>query len=107
MSDEVLYKSKTQQKREARVVEQQEFLAKKRMGEIQKRWEDSQVKAASAQSVLDYMVELFTNNKQELNEQQIQETEEQIKVRQKEIEEFLMTAKETYTQELKDFNATF
>lgn len=107
MSDEILYKSKTQQKRESRLIEQQEFLAKKRMGEIQKKWEDSQVKAASAQSVLDYMVELFTNNKQELNEQQIKETEEQIQARQKEIEEFLMTAKETYTQELKDFNATF
>ena len=105
MSDEVLYQSKTKQKREARLLEQQEFLAKKRMGEIQNKWEDAQVKAASAQSVLDYMVEIFTANKSELNETQVKETEEQIQVRQKEIEEFLMTAKDTYAQELKDFNA--
>lgn len=106
MSDEVLYQSKTKQKREARLLEQQEFLAKKRMGQIQKKWEEAQVKAASAQSVLDYMVEVFNANRKELTDEQVQETEEQIKIRQKEIEEFIMGAKDAYTQELKEFNSS-
>ena len=106
MDNEVLYKSKTQQKRDARILEQQEFLTKKKMAEIEKRWEDSQIKAASAQSVLNYMVELFNNNKGELNEQQIRETEEQIEARQREIQEFLMESKEIYTKEMAEFDVT-
>ena len=106
MEEDVLYLSKTKQKREARLLEQKEFLAKKRMGEIQTKWNDAQIKAASAQSVLDYMVEVFNQNKEELNDEQTKQTEEQIALRQKEIEEFLMTAKDEYEKELKDFNAT-
>ena len=106
MEDEVLYLSKTKQKREARLLEQKEFLAKKKMGEIQQKWNDAQIKAASAQSVLDYMIQVFTENKKELNEEQVSQTEEQIKIRQKEIEEFIMAEKTDYEQALKDFNAT-
>ena len=40
MEEDVFYVSKTKQKREARLEEQKDFLAKKRMGEIQKTWEE-------------------------------------------------------------------
>lgn len=108
MTDNVYYVSKTKQKREARLLEQELFLKEKRekqaMESLQKRWNEAQIKAASAQSVLDYMVEIFEKNKKELTEEQITQTKEQIKVRQKEIEEFIMIEKSIYTQSLKKFN---
>lgn len=81
--------SKTQDKRLQRRIEQAEFL-----------WERAQVKAASAQSVLDYMVEQFNRFKEELTSEQITSTEEQIALRQKEIEEFIMTEKAEYEKRL-------
>ena len=81
--------SKTQDKRLQRRIEQAEFL-----------WERAQVKAASAQSVLDYMVEQFNTHKAELTEEIIAQTEEQIKLRQKEIEEFIMGEKKEYEKRL-------
>lgn len=110
MENDVFYKSKTKLKRESRLLEQESFMKQKRereaMESLQKRWNDAQIKAASAQSVLNYMVQVFTENKAELTEEQVKETEEQINIRKKDIEEFLMTAKDTYTQALKDFNAS-
>ena len=79
--------SKTQDKRLQRRIEQAEFL-----------WERAQIKAASAQSVLDYMVEQFNKFKEELTPEQITETEEQIALRQKEIKEFLMGEKKIYEE---------
>lgn len=81
--------SKTQDKRLQRRIEQAEFL-----------WERAQVKAASAQSVLDYMVEVFTANKEELTPEQVKETEDQISLRQKEIENFIMGEKKEYEKRL-------
>ena len=79
--------SKTQDKKLQRRIEQAEFL-----------WERAQVKAASAQSVLDYMVEQINKYKEELTAEQIEETETQIALRQKEIKEFLMGEKKTYEE---------
>ena len=84
------------------MAEHEAFIAEKRLKVIEKKWEEAQVTAASAQSVLDYMVEIFNANKEELTEEQIKETEEQISIRQKEVEEFLMQAKDEYTQQLKE-----
>lgn len=81
--------SKTQDKRLKRRIEQADFL-----------WERAQVKAASAQSVLDYMVEQFNKFKEELTPEQIEATEDQIAMRQKEIKEFLMSEKESYEKRL-------
>lgn len=81
--------SKTQDKRLQRRIEQAEFL-----------WERAQVKAASAQSVLDYMVEQFNQYKEELTPEQVTQTEEQIALRQKEIEEFIMGEKTEYEKRL-------
>ena len=81
--------SKTQDKRLQRRIEQAEYL-----------WERAQIQAASAQSVLDYMVEQFTKHKEELQEEHVKQTEEQISLRQKEIEDFLMTEKAQYEKRL-------
>ena len=81
--------SKTQDKRLQRRIEQAEFL-----------WERAQIKAASAQSVLDYMVEQFNKYKEELTPEQIEETENQIALRQKELKEFLMGEKEQYEKRI-------
>ena len=81
--------SKTQDKRLQRRIEQAEFL-----------WERAQIKAASAQSVLDYMVEQFNKFKEELTPEQITETEEQIALRQKEIQEFIMSEKTEYEKRI-------
>lgn len=81
--------SKTQDKRLQRRIEQAEFL-----------WERAQIKAASAQSVLDYMVEQFNTHKAELTEEIVSQTEEQIKLRQNEIKEFLMAEKAEYERKL-------
>lgn len=81
--------SKTQDKKLQRRIEQAEFL-----------WERAQVKAASAQSVLDYMVEQINKYKEELTPEQVAETEDQITLRQKEIKEFIMAEKAEYEKRL-------
>ena len=81
--------SKTQDKRLKRRIEQAEFL-----------WERAQIKAATAQSVLDYMVDQFKQHKEELQPEHIEQTEEQISLRQQEIEAFLMEEKALYEKRL-------
>ena len=79
--------SKTQDKKLKRRIEHAEFM-----------WEKAQIKAASAQSVLDYMVEQFNKYKEELTPEQVEQTEDQIALRQKEIQEFLMKEKDLYVE---------
>ena len=81
--------SKTQDKRLQRRIEQAEFL-----------WERAQLKAATAQSVLDFMVKQYNEHKSELSEEIVAQTEEQIALRQKEIEDFLMKEKAEYEKRL-------
>ena len=81
--------SKTQDKRLQRRIESAEYL-----------WNQSQIKAASAQSVLDYMVKVFEENRGELTPEQVKQTEEQITLRQNEIKEFLLSEKAVYEKRL-------
>lgn len=81
--------SKTADKKLQRRIEHAEYM-----------WEQAQIKAASAQSVLDYMVEQFNKYKSELTPEQIEQTEDQIALRQKEVKEFLMGEKKTYEERL-------
>ena len=98
--DEVLYQSKNQMKRIERMAEKESFLKEKKETEILKRWEEAQVTAASAQSVLDYMVQHFEEHKAELSEDIIAQTEEQIVLRKKDIEDFIMSEKELYLESI-------
>lgn len=88
--------SKRQEKIIANKESQQEFLEKKKLKPFEDRWEESQIKAATMQSVLDYAVEQFTEHRNELEEEMITKTEEQIKERQDQIKDFIMSEKELY-----------
>lgn len=95
---EPLYKSNSELKRMERQAEQAAFLEKKRKQAILDRWEQAQVTAASAQSVLDYMVKEYEAHKEELEEDIVNKTEEQVALRKKDIEEFLIKEKDIYLE---------
>jgi len=88
--------SKRQDKIIANIESQQEFLEKKKLKPFEDRWQESQIKAATMQSVLDYAVEQFTEHRDDLEEEMITKTEEQIQERQDQIKEFIMSEKELY-----------
>ena len=96
--DEVLYQSNKQKKRLARALEKEAFLLEKKETRITREWEEAQVKAASIQSALDYAVHQYNEHKDELDEEVKKQVEEQIELRQKEIEEFIMTEKDKYLE---------
>ena len=88
--------SKRQDKIIANIESQQEFLEKKKLKPFEDRWQESQIKAATMQSVLNYAVEQFTEHRDDLEEEMITKTEEQIQERQNQIKEFIMSEKELY-----------
>jgi hypothetical protein len=88
--------SNRQDKIIANIESQQEFLEKKKLKPFEDRWQESQIKAATMQSVLNYAVEQFTKHRDDLEEEMITKTEEQIQERQDQIKEFIMSEKELY-----------
>lgn len=74
--------------------------ARRRIKKANEMWEQSQIKAASIQSALDYAVDQFNKHKAELSPEIIEQTEEMIALRQKEIREYLMKEKEQYLERL-------
>lgn len=100
MSEEVLYKSKRQQKIDLGKMEQQAFLLEKAQEAHKKRWENAQIQAAGFQSVLDYAVEQFNQHKDELEADMVTQTETMIQERQEEIKEFLMKEKDLYLESM-------
>jgi hypothetical protein len=82
--------SKSQQKKNDRILEQAEYL-----------WEQAQLKAALAKSQLDGAVEIYKNMKHEMDAEEQGKTNEQIGLRNKDIEEFLETARQQYLERLK------
>ena len=81
--------SKSEDKRFKRRVEHAEFL-----------WERAQMKAAAAQSVLEFMIAQYEQHKEELSEEVVTQTEEQIALRKKELEDYLMGEKAQYEERL-------
>ena len=63
--------SKRQEKIIANKESQQEFLEKKKLKPFEDRWEESQIKAATMQSVLNYAIEQFTEHRDELEKEMI------------------------------------
>jgi hypothetical protein len=88
--------SNKKKKIEERKTLQLETIIVKKQQEATERWTNVQIKAAGFQSVLDYAVEQYTQHKEDLEEDVITKTEEMIKERQAEIEQFLMTEKDIY-----------
>lgn len=81
--------SKTADKRLQRRIEHAEYM-----------WEQAQLKAATIQSALDYAIDQFNKHKTELSTEVIEQTEDMIAKRQKEIKEYLMGEKEQYIKRL-------
>lgn len=93
-----LYKSNRQKKIESRIAIREQLLADRKLAEINSRWESAQIQAATWQSVLDHATEIYNEHKEELEEEVITQTEEQIKERQQQITDFLMTEKDLYLE---------
>lgn len=81
--------SKTQDKKKQRIEEHAEFL-----------WKDAQLKAAMAKTELDLAVETFKDLNAEMTPEQIKQTEEQVQIQYKRIEDFLMSEKERYLERM-------
>lgn len=81
--------SKTQDKRKRVKQEHAEHL-----------WHQAQLKAALAKTELDLAVETFKDLNSELTEEQIKETDEQVQIQYRRIEDYLMTEKELYLERM-------
>lgn len=73
---------------------------KRRVEHAEYMWEQAQLKAATIQSALDYAIDQFNKHKQELAPEVIEQTEDMIALRQKEIKEYLMKEKDTYVERM-------
>jgi hypothetical protein len=104
--DEILYQSKSQKKRIENQLEAESFIKEKKIKELDARWEDAKLKAATMQSVLDYMAEQFYAHKDELPKDLEEQTREQLGLRASEIKEFIMGEKQYYIQALEEYNKT-
>lgn len=104
--NETHYQSKSQMKRLEKQLEADAFIKEKKINEVKKRWEEAQLKAATMQSVLGYMVEQFTEHRDELSEEIVAQTEEQIALRRTEIENFLMSEQKLCLEALEEYNGT-
>mgnify|MGYP007046701744 CR=1 FL=1 len=93
-------------KRIEKQLEADAFIKDKKVNEIEKRWEEAQLKAATMQSVLDYMAEQFYAHKDELSDEIVEQTREQMGLRASEIREFLMSEKEIARTALEEYNNT-
>jgi hypothetical protein len=82
------------------------FLKGKKRTAIEKRWEEAQLKAATMQSVLGYMVEQYEEHRDELSKEVVAQTEEQITLRRTEIEDFLMSEQKICLEALEEYNDT-
>jgi hypothetical protein len=104
--DQTHYQSKSQIKRLEKQLEADAFVKEKKITKIENRWEESQIKAATMQSVLDYVVEQYETHKSELSDEVVTQTEEQIHLRRSEIEDFLMSEKEAYRTAIEEYSDT-
>lgn len=81
--------SKTQDKKLKNKIEHAEFL-----------WNDAQMRAAMMQQTLQIAVGEFETHKEELEAEVIKTVEEQIELRKKDIETFLMGEKDKYLERM-------
>jgi len=95
-----MVESKSQTKRIAKQMEADAFILQTKEERAKARWEDAQIKAASAQSVLDYAIEHYEAHKDELDEEIIKQTEEHIVARTSQIKDFIMSEKEIFLESM-------
>ena len=92
--------SKAKEKIEQKQMEANAFILQTKEKRAKARWEDAQLKAATAQSVLDYAIEQYEAHKEELEKDIITQTEEQITARTTQIRDFLMSEKDIYLESM-------
>jgi len=92
--------SKAKEKIEQKQMEANAFILQTKEERAKARWEDAQLKAATAQSVLDYAIEQYEAHKEELEKDIITQTEEQITARTIQIRDFLMSEKDIYLESM-------
>jgi len=92
--------SKAKEKIEQKQMEANAFILQTKEERAKARWEDAQLKAATAQSVLDYAIEQYEAHKEELEKDIITQTEEHITARTTQIREFLMSEKDIYLESM-------
>jgi len=68
-------------------------------------WEQAQMRAALAKTQFDIAVEVFRDMNGEMTEEQIKATENQIAIKEKEIEDFLITERDKYVHRIAELNA--
>ena len=81
--------SKTQDKKRQTKIDHAEFL-----------WNDAQMRAALLQQTLDIAIGEFETHKDELETDIVAKIEEQISIRKKDIETFLMGEKDKYLERI-------
>ena len=86
--------SRTKEKQQERLREHAEYV-----------WEQAQMRAALAKTQFDIAVEVFRDMNSEMTEEQIKATEEQIAIKEKEIEDYLMSERDKYVQRIAELNA--
>lgn len=86
--------SRTKEKQQERLREHAEYV-----------WEQAQMRAALAKTQFDIAVEVFRDMNGEMTEEQIKATEEQIAIKEKEIEDYLMSERDKYVQRIAELNA--
>jgi nitrogen regulatory protein PII len=104
--DQTHYQSKSQIKRAEKQLEADAFIKEKKINEIKKRWEEAQLRAATMQSVLGYVVEQYEEHRDELSAEVVSQTEEQITLRRTEIEDFLMFEQKVCLEALEEYSDT-
>ena len=81
--------SKTQDKKTKTKIEHAEFL-----------WEQAQMSAALLQQTLDIATHEFEEHMDELDEEVVAQVKQQIELRQKDIEKYLMGEKDRYLERI-------
>lgn len=86
--------SRTKAKQQERLREHAEFL-----------WKQAQMRAALAKTEFDIAVEVFRDLNGEMTEEQIKATEEQIAIKERELEDFIMSERDLYLNRIANLNA--
>jgi len=81
--------SKTQDKKQQNKVEHAEFL-----------WNDAQMRAAVMQQTLGIAIGEFEEHHEELDEEVVTQIKQQINLRKKDIQDFLMSEKDKYLERM-------
>jgi ERCC4-type nuclease len=87
--------SKTKEKKSERLREHAEYV-----------WEQAQLRAAMAKTQLDIAIQVFKDMNGEMTAEQIAATEEQIALKEKELEDYLMSSRDTYIKRLAELDGT-